>query len=86
MIEKKGSTYPNIGQSWGIVGIAVLSMLLFSPVSIILNNVLGKEISSLVYYLLAMGVPFGIAHLIRNKRTGINKYDFSLSSISTLTD
>lgn len=84
MIEKKGASYPNIGQSWGIVGIAILSMLLFSPVSIILNNVLGKEISSLVSYLVSMGVPFGIAHLIRDKRTGINKYDFSFSSIKIM--
>lgn len=84
MIEKKETYYPNVGQSWGIVGIAILSMLLFSPVNLILNNVLGKEISFLVYYLLAMGVPFGIAHLIRKKRTGINKYNFSLSSMKIM--
>ncbi len=85
MIEEKKIYYPNVGQSWGIVGIAILSMLLFTPVNLILNNVLGKEISFLVYYLLAMGVPFGIAHLIRNKRTEINKYDFSLSSMKIMT-
>ncbi|WOC39943.1 type II CAAX endopeptidase family protein [Polaribacter sp. HL-MS24] len=84
MIEKKETYFPNVGQSWGIVGIAILSMLLFSPVNLILNNVLGKEISFLVYYLLAMGVPFGIAHLIRKKRIGINKYNFSLSSMKIM--
>ncbi|MBE9468875.1 MAG: CPBP family intramembrane metalloprotease [Bacteroidetes bacterium] len=84
MIEKKEISYPNVGQSWGIVGIAILSMLLFIPVLIILNNVIGREISFLVYYLLAMGVTFGIAHLIRNKRTGINQYNFSLSSIKIM--
>ncbi|NQU51575.1 MAG: CPBP family intramembrane metalloprotease [Bacteroidetes bacterium] len=84
MIEKKEIHYPNVGQSWGIVGIAILSMLLFSPVTIILQNGLGKEISFLVYYLLAMGVPLGIAHSIRNKRTGISKYDFSLSSMKIM--
>jgi len=84
MIEKEKNHYPNVGQSWGIVGIAILSTLLFSPVNIILNTVLGKEISFLVYYLLAMGVPFGIAHLIRNKRTGISKYNFSLSSMKIM--
>ena len=84
MIENKKNYYPSSGQSWGIVGIAILSMLLFSPVNLILNKVLGKDISFLVYYLLAMGVPFGIAHLIRNKRTGINKYNFSLSSIKIM--
>jgi|LakMenEpi03Aug12_release.lakeMendotaPanAssembly.Ray.scaffolds.fasta_scaffold246541_1 membrane protease YdiL (CAAX protease family) len=84
MIENKKIYYPSSGQSWGIVGIAILSMLLFSPVYLILNKVLGKEISFLVYYLLAVGVPFGIAHLIRNKRTGINTYNFSLSSLKIM--
>jgi len=84
MIENKKIYYPSSGQSWGIVGIAILSMLLFSPVNLILNKVLGKEISFLVYYLLAMGVPFGIAHLIRNKRTRINTYNFSFSSLKIM--
>jgi hypothetical protein len=84
MIEDQNFFYPGSGQSWGIVGIAILAMLLFSPVNLILNKVLGKEISFLVYYLLAMGVPFGIAHLIRNKRTGINTYNFSLSSLKIM--
>ena len=84
MIESKKNYYPNIEQSWGIVGIAILSGLLFSPVNLILNKVVGKEISFLVYYLLAMGVPFCIAHLIRKRRTGIKKYNFSLSSIKIM--
>lgn len=84
MIEKKEIHYPNVGQSWGIVGIAIFSMLLFSPINVILGSVFGKEISFLVYYLLAMGVPLGIAHLIRNKRTGISKYNFRLSSLKIM--
>lgn len=84
MIEEKEMHYPNVGQSWAIVGIAILSMLLLSPVNIILNTVFGKGISFLVYYLLAMGVPFGIAHWLRRKRTGISKYDFSLSTIKIM--
>ena len=84
MIDNKKIYYPSIGQSWGIVGIAILSMLLFFPVNLILDKVTGKEFSFLVYYLLAMGVPFGIAHLIRNKRTGNKTYNFSLSSFKIM--
>jgi len=84
MIENKQVYYPSIVQSWGIVGIAILSALLFSPVSHLLTNNIGKELSFLVYYLLSMGVPFGIAHTIRNKRTGINTYNFGLSSIKIM--
>jgi uncharacterized protein len=84
MIENKKIYYPSSGQSWGIVGIAILSMLLFSPLNLILKRVLGNEISFLVYYLLSMGFPLGIAHLIRKKQTGINTYNFSLSSLKIM--
>lgn len=84
MTKKKEIYYPNVGQSWGIVGIAILSMLIFSPGYVILQTVLGKEISFLVYYLLAMGIPFIIAHTIKNKRTGNIKYDFNPSSMKII--
>jgi Predicted metal-dependent membrane protease len=84
MIEDQRTYYPSIKQSWGIVGITILSALVFSPVNLVLNKAMGKEISFLVYYLLAMGVPFGIAHFIRNKRTAVNNYNFSLSSTKAM--
>jgi hypothetical protein len=84
MIDKKEIYYPNVRQSWGIVGIVILSMLLLSPVNILLNNALGRDISFLIYYLLAMGVPFVIVHSIRSKRTGISKYNLSLSSVKIM--
>lgn len=84
MIDKMEIYYPDVRQSWGIVGIVILSMLLFGPVNILLNNVLGREISFLIYYLLAMGVPFVIVHSIRSKRTGISKYNLSLSSVKIM--
>lgn len=84
MIDKMEIYYPDVRQSWGIVGIVILSMLLFGPVNILLNNMLGREISFLIYYLLAMGVPFVIVHSIRSKRTGISKYNLSLSSVKMM--
>ncbi|MEC3879438.1 CPBP family intramembrane glutamic endopeptidase [Parapedobacter sp. 10938] len=84
MIEDQRIYYPSIRQSWGIAGITILSTLVFSPVNLMLNKAVGKEITFLVYYLLAMGVPFAIVHFIRNKRTGVNNYNFSLSSIKVM--
>ncbi len=84
MIEKKETYYPNVAQSWGIVGIAILSMLVFGPVNIVLNDLMGKDISLFVYYLLAIGIPFKIAHAIRSKRTGIGNYNFSLGSFKVM--
>jgi uncharacterized protein len=78
------NNYPGMAQSWGIFGIAVLSMLLFSPVLIVLQNVLGKELSFLLYYLCSMGLPLVFAHLARKKNTGNYKYNFSLGSIKIM--
>jgi uncharacterized protein len=72
--------YPGIGQSWGIVGIAVVLMIVFSPVNLLLNNFVGKGISLFIYYLLSIGGTFWIAHLQRIKRTGINQYRFEIGS------
>lgn len=85
MNEKiKTNYYPNISQSFGIVGIAVLLMLIFSPVNVLLNNVIANEISFLIYYLLTFGGTFVIAHTIRIRKTGNKTYDLSLSSIKLM--
>ena len=84
MIEKKKMFYPSIGESWGILGITILSMLLFSPVNLVLDHLIGKEISFLVYYVIAIGVPFLIAHRIRHKKTGVNTYPLRFSSIKIM--
>lgn len=80
MTEENRISYPNIGQAWGIVGISILSMILFSPVNILLNTITGKEISFLIYYLLAMGSTFWIAHLKRKKWTSVSGYNFDFGS------
>ena len=84
MFQEKELNYPSIGQSWGIVGIAILTTVVFSPINLFLNDFLGKSASFLIYYLLSMGVVFGIAHLMRKSSTGVNKYDFSLSSLKIM--
>lgn len=80
MTEKNEMTYPSIKQSWGIVGIILLSMILLSPINMLLDKLVTKEISSLVYYVISMGAAFWIIHLIRKKRTGLSHYNFALSS------
>lgn len=80
MMEENEISYPNISQSWGIVGITIVSMIVFSPVSIFLDDFTGKEISFFIYYLLATGAAFWIAHSKRKKLTGLNGYSFDFSS------
>jgi membrane protease YdiL (CAAX protease family) len=78
------NNYPGMAQSWGIFGIAVLSMLMFSPVLIVLQNVLGKELSFLLYYLCSMAFPLVFAHLARKKKTGNGKYNLKLGSVKVM--
>jgi len=80
MREENETSYPDIRQSWGIAGICILSMVLLIPVSILLNAVAGKEVSFLLYYLLAMGAAFYLAHWKRKKNTGVSEYNFEPGS------
>lgn len=69
-------TYPSIAQSWGITGIVIACMLLFTPVNTMLNASVGAEYSMLIYYLLTMGVAFVMLHYIRKNE--INRTTYSL--------
>lgn len=80
MTEEKELSYPNHSQSWGIVGIMILVTLVISPLSLLLNNITGKEFSFLVTYVLSTGGAFLIAHQLRKKKTGISEYKFALDS------
>ncbi|WP_462280693.1 lysostaphin resistance A-like protein [Salinivirga cyanobacteriivorans] len=83
-MEKAKSYYPSVAQSWGIVGIAIVSMLLFMPLNSALTGVFGKEISFFVYYLFSMGVPFVLAHFLRKKETGVTEYNFGSGSTKVM--
>src|SRR5688572_11791697 len=80
MADENKISYPNIKQSWGIVGISILAMILLVPVSLLLENLAGRELSFLVYYIMAMGATFWIAHWKRKKWTNISVYNFEFSS------
>ena len=80
MTEEDRISYPNIKQAWGIVGICILTMIVFSPVSLLLNSITGNEHSFLIYYLLSMGSAFFIANFNRKKWTGVSDYNFGFST------
>lgn len=79
MTETATKSYPNVAQSFGISGIVILAMLLLSPVHFMTRQVIGKEGSMLIYYLLAMGVSFFIIHLIRKRKTGSSAFFFRVN-------
>jgi len=79
MKNKETQNYPTIKQSWGILGILIISTFLFIPILFLLEGILGEELSFLVYYILAFGAPLLIIHLIRKRKTGIAGYKFGLT-------
>lgn len=79
MEKKEIHNYPSIKQSWGILGILIFSTFFFIPILFLPEKIIGEEFSFLAYYILALGVPLLIIHLIRKRKTGISGYKFGLT-------
>jgi membrane protease YdiL (CAAX protease family) len=79
MKEDKTQVYPNISQSFGIVGIIILSMLVFIPVIIIGDKYIGEDIAFLIYSILTMGVPFLIVKHKKEKKNKLDNKSFDLT-------
>lgn len=74
--------YPNIAQSIGITAINILiALLTIIKVRSSLNEFVGKEASDLVCELLIVGIPLGIAYLIRKKRTNYSSFSLKIENI-----
>ena len=56
--ENEINYYPTIKQSWGIVGVSILSIILFGIVHVLLSRIVGEELSFLIYYLLSIRMSF----------------------------
>src|SRR6187551_2613294 len=84
MSDSTSRNYPSVAESFGIVGIQILAMIVFVPVNMVLNNVAGKEISTFVYYILSMGISFWIVDSIRRKKSGESVYSFGFSSAKVI--
>ena len=61
-------------QSFGIVGLVFVAMILFYPVQSALNDSIGLSPSFLIYYTLAMGAPLLLLHFLKKKEEGTVKY------------
>lgn len=80
MTESTTKNYPNVAQSFGITGIVILGMLLLVPVNLVLNKLIGKEASMLIYYLFAIGIPFWIVYSIRKSKTKIVSFNVTVGN------
>ncbi len=81
MTEPATKFYPNIAQSFGITGIVILGMIILSPVFLFLDKFFIRDASMLIYYLLAIGIPFWIVYSIKKKETGDPSFKLAIKNI-----
>jgi len=80
--KKYSTVYPNITQSIGITAINILiALLTIIKLRSSLNEFVGKEASDLICELLIVGIPLGLAYLIRKKRTNYNSFNLKIDNI-----
>src|SRR6478752_1309716 len=84
MSDSTSRNDPSVAESFGIVGIQILAMIVLVPVNMVLDSVVGKEISTFVYYILSMGISFWIVDRIRRRKSGESIYSFGISSAKTI--
>jgi len=68
MTKPKVNNYPSIIQSFGITGIIIFVMIILSLIVPTLNKLVGSEASTLLFEILAMGIPFLIVSRILKKK------------------
>lgn len=83
MTEQKFTHYPDINQSWGIVGIAILMTIISSPI-IFLKDYIGEDFSMLLFYVMSMGLTFYIVHKKRLRISNTGGYPFESMDIMTI--
>ncbi|WP_167605813.1 CPBP family intramembrane glutamic endopeptidase [Maribellus sediminis] len=79
MTELTTQNYPNVAQSFGITGIVILGMIFLAPV-LALEKLIGKEASMLLYYLLAIGLPFFLVYTIRKRKTSKHSFNIAIEN------
>ena len=77
--DLESRSYPNVGQSFGILGITILASIVVSPI-IILKKFIGMEAAMLIYYLLTFGISFWIVYSIRKRKTGVSTFNFKIEN------
>lgn len=78
--ESAIKSYPNILQSIGIAGILLVGFQFLIPVHFMLNKFIGFEVSRLISYIIAVGIPFGIVCIILKKKTGAISFNISIEN------
>lgn len=82
--ENQNAYYPNIAQSIGITALNVLMVVFTIKLTSGLDELIGKEVLMFVCELFIVGIPLGIAYLIRKKFTNNNSFNLKIEKIRIL--
>jgi len=81
MSESEVKNYPNIGQSFDILGIVILGIFLFFIIeNFIFDKFMGKEVSVFFHYTLSIGISFWIIYSIRKRKNGNATFNFEIEN------
>jgi uncharacterized protein len=76
--KNQNKYFPSISQSIAITAVNVLMLLFTIRITSGLDKLIGKEALMFLSELLIVGVPLGIAYLIRNKLTNIKSFNLKI--------
>jgi uncharacterized protein len=77
------TAYPTIKQSIGIVGILFCCMIVASP-ALFAENLIGKEASFLLYYVISTGIALAAALALRKNKTHEQPFRFEIEDPSII--
>ena len=80
MTDLETKNYPNIGQSFVILGIAILMTLLITPLNVLISKFIDKDVSTLINYVLVYGLTFCIVYSIRKRKTSNSTFNFNIEN------
>ena len=83
MTNENQTHYPNISQSWGIIGIAILMTIVATPI-VFFKDFFGEDLTMLLVYVISMGLTFLIIHKKRVQFTNLKHYPFKNIKIITV--
>lgn len=76
--------FPNISQSIGITAMNVIMLVFIIKLTSGLDELIGKEALMFVCELLIVGIPLGIAYLIRKKLTNSKSFNLKIEKMRIL--
>lgn len=84
MSDAKQQAYPTIRESWVILGVNLLLLIVTIPIGIIAYKFLDDQLAFLIAYVFVNGMVFWWAYGVRKSKTGMSSFSYSSSSMKII--